>query len=89
MNVIILDGVNIGDGAVIGAGAVVSKDIPDYAVAVGNPIRILKYRFNDETIDRLKKAKWWDLDFSNLKYVEEHFFDIDTFLDKIEAINHN
>ena len=85
MNVIIIDGVTIGNGAVIGAGAVVSKDIPDYAVAVGNPIKVIKYRFSDETIKRLKKVKWWDLEFSNLKLVEEYFFEMDTFLDKVES----
>lgn len=43
-NVTILKGVTIGDGAVIGAGAVVTKDIPPYAIAVGNPARVVKYR---------------------------------------------
>lgn len=43
-NVIVLPGVTIGEGAIIGAGAVVSKDIPDLAIAVGNPIKIIKYR---------------------------------------------
>ena len=43
-NVTILKGVSIGKGAVIGAGAVVIKDIPEYAIAVGNPARIIKYR---------------------------------------------
>jgi len=42
--VIILPGVTIGRGAVVGAGAVVSKDIPDYAVAVGNPAKVVKFR---------------------------------------------
>ena len=42
--VIILPGVTIGNGCIIGAGAVVSKDIPDYSVAVGNPIRVVKNR---------------------------------------------
>ena len=42
--VIILPGVNIGNGAVIGAGAVVAKDIPEYAIAVGNPIVIKGFR---------------------------------------------
>lgn len=41
---IILDGVTIGDGVVIGAGSVVTKDLPDYAIAVGNPARIVKWR---------------------------------------------
>lgn len=43
-NVIILPGVTIGRGAVIGAGAVVSKDVPDYGIAVGNPAAVIKYR---------------------------------------------
>lgn len=51
--VIILPGVTIGEGAVIGSGAVVSKDVPPYAVAAGNPIRILKYR-NIERYQELK-----------------------------------
>lgn len=42
--VTVLKGVNIGEGAVIGAGAVVTKDIPPYAIAVGNPARVIKYR---------------------------------------------
>ena len=42
--VIILPGVHIGNGAVIGAGAVVAKDIPEYAIAVGNPVVIKGYR---------------------------------------------
>lgn len=42
--VTILPGVTIGKGAVIGSGAVVVKSIPDYAVAVGNPARVVKYR---------------------------------------------
>lgn len=41
---IILPGVHIGKGAIIGAGAVVAKDIPDYAIAVGNPVQIKGYR---------------------------------------------
>ncbi len=41
---VILPGVTIGRGALIGAGSVVTKDIPDFAVAVGNPAKILRYR---------------------------------------------
>jgi len=80
MNVTILDGVTIGDGAVIGAGAVVSKDIPPYAVAVGNPIKIVKYRYIEAQIDCLLKIKWWDKDLDTLKLVEKYFFEIDQFI---------
>lgn len=53
-NVIVLPGVTIGEGAIIGAGAIVSKDIPDLAIAVGNPIKIIKYR-DAEHFNSLKR----------------------------------
>ena len=46
-NVIILPGVTIGKKSIIGAGSVVSKNIPDYSIAVGNPARVVKI-FNHE-----------------------------------------
>jgi virginiamycin A acetyltransferase len=58
----ILSGVSIGTGAIIGARAVVAKDVPPYGVVVGNPARVVKYRFSDEIIARLLKSEWWDLD---------------------------
>ncbi len=41
---IILPGVSIGTGAIIGAGAIVTKDVPEYAIACGNPAQVKKYR---------------------------------------------
>ena len=79
-NVTILDGVTIGDGAVIGAGAVVSKDIPPYAVAVGCPIRIVRYRFESNQINDLQRIRWWEFDDERLKEVEKYFFDVDGFI---------
>jgi len=58
----ILKGVTIGDGAVIGAGAVVTKDVEPYAIVVGNPHRVVRYRFEKEDIDFLLALKWWDFD---------------------------
>ena len=58
--VTILGGVKIGNGAVIGANAVVAKDIPPYAIAVGNPARVIKYRFDEETIKKMLAVKWWN-----------------------------
>ena len=82
MNVSVLDGVTIGDGAIIGAGAIVSKDIPPYAIAVGNPIRILKYRFDDDIIKKLLEIKWWNWDLEKLKDVEMYFDNVDDFVRK-------
>ncbi|MFA6066657.1 MAG: CatB-related O-acetyltransferase [Candidatus Babeliaceae bacterium] len=58
--VTILSGVTIGDGAVIGAHSVVAKDIPPYAIAVGNPAKVVRYRFDEETIRQLLALQWWN-----------------------------
>lgn len=58
----VLSGVTIGIGAVIGAGSVVVKDVAPYAVVAGNPARIVKYRFEQEIIERLLTTRWWELD---------------------------
>lgn len=57
---IILGGVTIGNGAVIGAGSIVTRDIPAYAVAVGNPARVIRYRFAPDVIERLQALEWWE-----------------------------
>ena len=81
-NVTVLDGVTIGDGAVIGAGAIVSKDIPPYAIAVGSPIRIIKYRMTEEQIAAMQRIQWWNWSDNRLKEVEKMFVDIDGFIEK-------
>jgi len=58
---IILSGVSsIGDGAIIGAGTVLHQDVPPYAVVVGNPGRVVRYRFSQEVIQTLLEEKWWE-----------------------------
>ena len=59
-NVTVMPGVHIGDGAIIGTNSVVAKDIPPYAIAVGNPCRVVRKRFDDELIEILLKLRWWD-----------------------------
>jgi acetyltransferase-like isoleucine patch superfamily enzyme len=55
----VLRGVHIGNGAVVGAGAVVTRDIPPYQIAVGNPARVIKSRFDDITCELLEASRWW------------------------------
>lgn len=88
MNVTILDGVTIHDGAIIGAGAVVSKDIPPYAIAVGCPIQIVKYRFSKEIINSLLESKWWDQN-ELLPEVEKNFFDVEKFVEITKKFPYN
>jgi len=57
----------IGDGAVIAAGAVVNKNVPPYAIVVGNPARIVRYRFSKDIIDKLLETQWWDKSIEELK----------------------
>ncbi len=61
-SVFIKNGVTIGNGAVIGAKALVTKDVPDYAIVTGCPAKIMKYRFDEQTIKTLLELKWWELD---------------------------
>ena len=56
----IMPGVTIGDGAIIGSKAVIGSDVPAYGIAVGNPMRLVKKRFDDDTIVRLLAVAWWD-----------------------------
>jgi carbonic anhydrase/acetyltransferase-like protein (isoleucine patch superfamily) len=57
---------SIGHGAVVGAGAIVTKDVPPYAVVLGNPARVVKYRFPPEVIAELLEEKWWEKDLEEL-----------------------
>lgn len=79
-NVILIEGVVVGDGAVIGAGAIVTEDIPPYAVAVGVPAKVVKYRFDEDKINALLEKQWWNGAEEELKEVERCFWDIEAFL---------
>ena len=62
--VFVKGGVTIGDGAVVAAHAVVTKDVPPYAIVGGVPAKVIKYRFDEETIRELLDLKWWNYNLS-------------------------
>ena len=83
---IVLPGRRIGTGAVIGAGAVVTKDIPAYAVAVGNPARVIRQRFSDNIAAGLQQLAWWDWPHERLRAAlpDLRSLTAEQFLDKFE-----
>lgn len=59
---VIMDGVTIHNGAVVATNAVVTKDVPPYAIVGGNPAKVIRYRFDENTIQKLESIAWWDWD---------------------------
>jgi acetyltransferase-like isoleucine patch superfamily enzyme len=78
----ILNGVTIGDGAIVGAHAVVANNVPPYALVVGNPAIIKKYRYSSEIIEKLLRIKWWEWEDELIKDRMNDFGNIDMFIEK-------
>lgn len=57
---VIMSGVRIGDGAVVGTRALVTRDIPPYAIAAGNPATVVRMRFPEEVVKSLLEIAWWE-----------------------------
>lgn len=76
----ILSGVVIGDGAIIGAHTVVAKDVPPYAVFIGNPGRVHHYRFSEQIVKKLLEMKWWNWEDEVIKERLSNFSDIEKFI---------
>jgi hypothetical protein len=81
-NVTVQQGVTIGDGAIVGSGSVVTKDVPPYAIVGGVPAKLIRFRFEEEIIERLMSIKWWNYTLSSLKDIE--FDNIELALHQLE-----
>ena len=83
-NVNVMPGVSVGDGAIIGAGSVVTKDVPPFAIVVGVPGVVKRFRFSEAIIERLMRLKWWDLDLKDLSGLP--YRDVERCLELLEEI---
>ena len=82
-NVLILEGVKIGNGSVVAAGSVVNKDVPPYSVVGGIPAKVIRYRFDEKTINKLITSEWWTYDSEKIKELKKDFDNPNDFLEKL------
>lgn len=87
-NVVVLPGVTIGNGAVVAAGSIVTKDVPPYAIVAGTPAKVLRYRWDEKTVERVSKLEWWDWDDEKIKDNLELFTEgiSSSLLDRLESL---
>jgi virginiamycin A acetyltransferase len=81
----VLSGVTIGNGAIIGAGALISKDVPPYAVVIGNPQTILRMRFPRATIAALQTLNWWDYEPDQINPIVHASSSVENFIERFRA----
>lgn len=79
---IVLPGVTVGHGAIVGAGSVVIDDVPPYAIVVGSPAKILRYRFPSEICAKLLQREWWNLSLGEIERDYELFDDHRKYLER-------
>jgi acetyltransferase-like isoleucine patch superfamily enzyme len=86
-SVFIMSGVTVGNGAVIGAASVVTKDVPPYAVVVGIPGSVIRYRFSEVIIGELQAIAWWDWPDAKLDGMLKHMLttNIEAFIEAAKA----
>src|SRR5262249_39721483 len=83
-NVTVLPGVSVGDGAIIGAGSVVTRNVPPFAIVAGVPAEVKRFRFPEQTVARLLRVRWWELELSALSGLP--FRDVERCLSRLEEI---
>jgi len=76
---------HIGNGAVIGAGAVVTHNVPPYAIVVGCPAKIVRYRLSEDEIKLVELSKWWEYTPDQLKGFADMAFDVRKFCESIKS----
>lgn len=73
-NAVITNYSNIGNGVIVGTGAIETKDVPDYAVVVGSPARIIRYKYEPDIIEQLNKIQWWNWSDDEIRARYNDFF---------------
>lgn len=69
INSVVRRGVEIGNGAIVGANSYVNKDVPDFAIVVGSPAKLIRYKFPQKIIEKINESKWWEKDADEAKII--------------------
>lgn len=72
---VILGGVKIHDGVVVAANSVVNSDVPAFSIVAGSPAKVIGYRFDTDTINKIKELKWWNWSASKIMKNKHLFID--------------
>lgn len=71
-NATIMAGVTVGDGAIIATNSTVVNDVEPYSIVGGNPARVIKKRFSEDTIAKLLELQWWNWDIDKITRNVQH-----------------